>query len=149
MLEFLANPPWWILLILSVAMPKLWDAAVQCLPRLMDHTKGTLRKKWRRLNCKRLRRIKARRFDSVLITREINKSYAFMVLFVLSIMLYGIGLLLIPAPLRATSAGLSFWGISTGLPMLAFEFIWLTSMNRVDDLIHHRGKIRRRNRRLV
>jgi len=149
MLEFLANPPWWLLLILSVAMPKLWDTAVRYSPRLMDHTKGALRRKWRRHNCKRLRKIKALRFDSILITREISKSYAYMTLFVLSILLYGIGLLLIPAPLRETSAGLSFWGISTGLPMLAFEWVWLTSMNKVDSLLHYRAKIRRRNNRMI
>src|SRR5690606_29950847 len=123
--------PWWVLLILSVAMPKLWDAAVRYLPLVMEHTKGALRRRWRRYTCKRLRKIKALRFDSILITREISKSYAFMSLFILSILLYGIGLLLIPAPLRETSAGLSFWGISTGLPMLAFEWVWLTSMNKV------------------
>lgn len=149
MLEFFANPPWWILLVLSVAMPKLWDAAVKYTPILMAHTKGALRTKWRRDNCKRLRKLKAHRFDSSLITREIVKSYAFLILFVLSIMLYGIGLLLIPAELRKTSTGLSFWGISTGLPMLVFELIWLTSMNRVDSLLHYRGKIRRRHNRMI
>ena len=149
MLEFFANPPWWILLFLSVAMPKLWDAAVKYIPILMAHTKGALRTRWRRYNCRHLRKIKARRFDSTLITREIVKSYAFLILFILSIMLYGIGLLLIPVELKKTNIGLSFWGITTGLPMLVFEVFWLTSMNRAGILLHYRGKIRRRHNRMV
>lgn len=149
MYEFLANPPWWVVLLIGWLMPVAFKKLRHKVPHWMDHTKGALRKRWRRYNSRRLLKIKARRFDSLLITREITKSYAFMTLFVMSIMLYGIGLLLIPDALRKSDAGISFWGIATGLPMLVFEFIWLTSMNRVDVLIHYRGKIRRRHNRMI
>lgn len=146
MLEF--EPPWWLVLILGAALPKLWDAAVRIAPRLMEHTRGGLRRWWRGRKMKGLRRIRPLRFDSAAITRETVKSYAMMMLFILSGMFYGIGLLVMPGALKQTDAGLTFWGTATGLPMLIFEVLWLLSMEKVDGLLHHRSKIKRRGMRL-
>lgn len=146
MLDF--TPPWWVVLILGAVLPKLWDAFLKAAPLMMEHTRGVVRRHWRHTKLKRLTKLRALRFDSASITRETIKQYAMMILFILSAMLYGIGLLLIPGALKQTDSGVTFWGVATGVPMLIFEVMWLLSMGKVDSLIHLRRKIRRRGMQL-
>ncbi|PNF71531.1 hypothetical protein CXK96_16985 [Stutzerimonas stutzeri] len=148
MLELLANPPWWVLLILSIVLPKLSDEIWRRLPRWMDHAKGALRRRLRAWRLKQLLAIKSRRFDSVEINRVVVRSYAYLVLFVSCAVTYGLGLVLIPEAMRRTDGGVMFWGVATGLPMIAFELAWLRTSNKVDDLLKHRKKIKPHGRRL-
>jgi len=148
MFEFLANPPWWVLLFLSIVLPKLSGEVWRRLPKWMDHAKGALRSRLRAWRRSQLLRIKSRRFDSVGVNRVIVRSYAYLVLFVSCAAIYGLGMLLIPEGMRRTDGGVMFWGIATGLPMIGFEIAWLITSNKVDDLLKHRKKIKPQGWRL-
>ncbi|WP_313278096.1 hypothetical protein [Stutzerimonas balearica] len=148
MLEYLANPPWWVVAIITLAVPEAFRRIKQELPSWMDHAKGALRRRLRSWRRNQLLVIKGQRFDIAAINRLIARSYAFLVLFVTCALVYGIGLLLIPESMRQTEQGVMFWGISTGLPMLAFELAWLRASVRVDEILKYRKKIKPFGRRL-
>ncbi|QGW22913.1 hypothetical protein GOM96_18555 [Stutzerimonas degradans] len=144
MLEYLANPPWWVVAIITLAVPEAFRWAKRKFPGWVDHAKGALRRRLRAWRRNQLLYIKRHRFDSVVINRIVVRSYAYLVLFVTCAMVYGIGMLLIPESMRKTDGGVVFWGISTGLPMLVFELAWLRTSVKVDELLKFRRKIRPR-----
>lgn len=148
MLEYLANPPWWVVAIITLAVPEAFRWVKRKFPGWVDHAKGALRRRLRAWRRNQLLYIKRYRFDSVVINRIVVRSYAYLVLFVTCALVYGIGMLLIPESMRQTEGGVMFWGISTGLPMLTFEIAWLRTSVKADELLKFRRKIRPRGFRL-
>lgn len=148
MLEYLANPPWWVVAIITLAVPEAFRWIKRQLPSWMDHAKGALRRRLRAWRRNQLLIIKSQRFDIAVLNRLVARSYAFLVLFITCGLVYGIGLLLIPESMRQTDGGVMFWGISTGSPMIAFELAWLRASVRVDEVLKYRRKIKPRGRRL-
>ncbi|WP_417777747.1 hypothetical protein [Stutzerimonas xanthomarina] len=153
MFEFLANPPWWVVALVTLVLAELNRVIKRSVKRkgpvFLQSAKGRARGWFRSLRRKELVRIKAMRFDSVKINRIVIRSYAYLVLFIICGLVYLLGMLLIPEPLRQAKSGVMFWGIATALPTLFFEFAWLRTSNTADSLISHRAKIRVKGRRLT
>ncbi|MCO6057303.1 hypothetical protein NG726_11540 [Pseudomonas sp. MOB-449] len=156
MLEFISNPPWWVILIIGWLLPPFGWLRSQ-LPRLAGHARGSLVSFWngrvrsffRALERRRLVKIKRARFHSVIINREIARSYAFLVLFVLSTLIYCMGLVSIPTRTVDWKQLQTIWMSISAPAMLFFELLWLLRSNRVDALIKYRRKIRPVGRRLT
>ncbi|WP_090312013.1 hypothetical protein [Pseudomonas linyingensis] len=134
--------------VVSYLMSWLYRLVHRHFPAVLNTTWSSVRG-WARAREKaHLQRIRAIRFDSMRINREIARSYAFLVLFLVGAMLYAVGLLLAPKPAAANHALLALWGFGFGIPMLSFELAWLLSSSRVDAILKSRAKITSRGRRL-
>ncbi len=149
MYEFLANPPWWVVLILSITLAKLWDKLERGVKSLasycMTHATGKLKRFLMGRKIKQLRNIKATRFSQLSIIRLTIKSYTYLTLFVLCALValltaYALQAV-IPQHAKILTPALAFiMGTS-----LLFEVLWLRTSSRVSDLIKHNRKIRKRN----
>lgn len=162
MLEFITDPPWWVILLLGWLLPPFGWVRAQ-LPRLaqLPSMVSTARSAtWRFLldrmrsffrgrEKKRLQKIKAVRFHSTLINRQVAKSYAYLVLFMLSALIYFSGVVAMGMVPKEAEALKVFWMILTGPFMLVFELLWLITAGKVDSLLKYRQKIRRHGMRLV
>lgn len=146
MYEFLTNPPWWVVLILSITLAKLWDKleiGVKAMASyFMTHATGKLKRFLMGRKIKHLRNIKATRFSQLSILRLTIKSYAYLTLFVICALVA----LLIAYTLQVTAVeytktitpALAF-ALST---TLIFEVLWLYTSSKVNDLIKYNRKIR-------
>ncbi|WP_313489052.1 hypothetical protein [Stutzerimonas nitrititolerans] len=148
MLEFLADPPWWFVAIITLAVPEAFRWLKKQFPAWSEHARGALRRRLRAWRRRQLLTIKRQRFDSVTINRAVVRSYAYLVLFVSCAVVYFMGLLLVPESLRQDQGGATVWGIAAGAPMIAFEMAWLGTSLRVDELLRSRRRIRARGGRL-
>lgn len=152
MLESVLSTNNWIAAIIGVIVTSLMNwlyrYGLRRFPMVLNATWSGVRR-WARARRKaHLLRVKAIRFDSMKINREIARSYAFLVLFLVGVMFYAISLLLVSKPSAETPALLVTWAFGLGIPMLSFELCWLLSSSRVDALLKSRAKIISRGRRL-
>lgn len=148
MIEWISNPPWWFTAAIGALMPSAFGRLRRAFQLSLQHTQGRVKAGYRRLQLRRLVKIKASRFDSVRINREIVLSYALFSLFILTGVSYITGLFMIPVDIRSNYRLATVWGLVTALPALVFEFAWLNSSSRVDALLKYRRKIKRRQKRL-
>ncbi|RRV18126.1 hypothetical protein [Pseudomonas saudiphocaensis] len=148
MLEYLADPPWWFVAIITLAVPEAFRWLKKQFPTWSEHAKGALRRRLRAWQCRQLLVIKRQRFDSAIINRIVVRSYAYLMLFVSCALVYFMGLLLVPEALRQNQGGATVWGIVAGAPMIAFELAWLSTSMRVDELLRFRRRIKSREGRL-
>lgn len=152
MIETVLSAETWIGAVISTViaglMGWLYRFGQRHFPVILNTTWSGVRK-WARARKKAyLLRIKVIRFDSMKINREIARSYAFLVLFLLAGMLY-LGSVLVAPRASETSRGmLVIWGVVLGGPVLIFELLWLFSSSKVDALLKSRAKIISRGRRL-
>lgn len=147
MYEFLANPPWWVVLILSIALAKLWDRLENGVKSLasycMTHATGKFKRFLMGRKIKHLRKIKASRFSQLSIIRLTIKSYAYLTLFILCGL---VGLLMayaLQALIPQYSKVLGPPVIFTLGATLLFEMFWLHTSSKVSDLIKYNRKIRK------
>ncbi|MDN4145962.1 hypothetical protein QYE80_13280 [Pseudomonas tohonis] len=103
-------------------------------PRLLKSTSAGVRKFGRRRIRSRLLKIKAKRFDSLKITREIVKTYAYLTLFWLTASVWVIVILL--GVIRPQQM------IFAAPIILFFEIAWLTKSQFVDELLKSNYRIR-------
>ncbi len=146
MLEFLANPPWWVLIIVSVVLAKRWDRIEHYISStsrfLMSHTKGKLRGFWRQKKRKKMLAIKATRTDHLEITKITVKSYTYLILFIL--FMVACGLLLAAASVMGNPARsqLLFSSLVAAAPGLICEILWLTTSTKVETYIKFNRAVR-------
>lgn len=150
--EWAANPQWWLSTAVAGAvgamMPFLYHQGRTRLKSLMLRTKGRIRAAYRSRKCKRLKQIKAIRFDSVSINRQIATSSALLVLFITTGVATIAAIINLPPEIQR-----SYWmtvviGLVLAIPALLFEFAWLASSSRLDDILKSRKRIRRPSRGL-
>jgi hypothetical protein len=150
--EWTTNPQFWI----SSAVSAVTGFLLQYLYRLghsriqplLIGARGRIRSFFRGRKLKDLRRIKAARFDSVRVNREIVLSYATLTLFILSIVACVVSFGFAPADAHKSHVMAILYGSLTGIPLLIFEFAWLVTSTRVDEMLKYRRRIKRRGRRL-
>lgn len=147
MYEFLTNPPWWVVAIVSIALAKLWDRLENGVKSLasycLTHATGKFKRFLMGRKIKHLRKIKASRFSQLSIIRLTIKSYAYLTLFILCGL---VGLLatyalraVIPQHANILTPALAFIMCTT----LLFEVLWLHTSSKVNDLIKYNRKIRK------
>lgn len=118
------------------------------LKSLMLRTRGRIRAAYRSRKCKRLKRIKAIRFDSVSINRRIATSSALLVLFILTCVATISAIINLPAETQRSYPLTLIIGMVLAIPALLFEFAWLASSTHLDDILKSRKRIRRSGRGL-
>ncbi len=129
-------------------MPFLYRHGRTGLKSLMLSTKGRVRAAYRRRKCKRLKRIKAIRFDSVSINRQIATSSALLVLFITTGVATIAAIINLPLEIQRSYSMTVMVGLVLAVPALLFEFAWLTSSSRLDDVLKRRKLIKRSSRGL-
>ncbi|MEB0008613.1 hypothetical protein QN412_03145 [Pseudomonas sp. RTB3] len=150
--EWIANPQWWLSTIVSAligfAIQYVYRHGRRLAPSIMSGAKGRIRAVYRRRKCKRLKKIKAIRFDSVSINREIALSYALLVLFMTTGVATIAAIISLPAEIQKSYSTTFLVGMTMAIPALLFESAWLKVSSRVDDILKHRKLIKRRGRGL-
>ncbi|WP_223113391.1 hypothetical protein [Pseudomonas syringae] len=150
--DWFSNPQWWLSITVSslvaLVIPKVFHRAKTLLQPPITRTQGWFKSYYRHRRCKRLRKIKAARFDSLKINRAIALSYACFILFVIAAVASMVGFTLVPTGLRQETERAVVLGFITATPAFLFEFAWLTAASKVDDLLRYRGMIKRRHSRL-
>jgi hypothetical protein len=134
-----------IALLLKVA----YQQASKWLPRFLSSATGRLKGMGRALRKRHLLKVKAKRFDSIAINREIARSYAYLVLFWLCGLIW-VGQFIALADgktLEAAGAG-GYYVLFGPLPAYFFEAAWLKKPDFLDSVLLHRSKIRRCGMRL-
>lgn len=153
--EWAANPQWWLSnvvstlmgILLAAALPSLYRRATLVFRLLMGKTRGRIQRAYKSLKLKRLKRVKALRFDSVAIHRRIAFSYAMLILFMVVGIATIVMLLIFPAGMGWTRAAFVI-GVFAAIPALGFEIAWLRASSQVDDLLRFRAKIKPSRRSL-
>jgi hypothetical protein len=150
--EWTTNPQFWI----SSAVSALTGFLLQFLYRsshsavhaMLAGAKGRIRSFFRGRKLKDLKRIKAARFDSAKINREIALSYTMLTLFILNaagcVLSFGFA----PPVTQKNYILAILYASLTGIPLLIFELAWLVTSTRVDEMLKYRSRIKRRDRRL-
>lgn len=150
--EWMNNPQLWINSVVSaliaLALPPLYRLGHDKAQPLLSGAKGRIRSFFRGRKLKDLKRIKAARFDSVRINREIVLSYAMLTLFILTAAVCIVSFGLAPAEAHKSYVLAILYGSLTGIPLLIFEFAWLVTSTRVDEMLKYRHRIKRRGRHL-
>ena len=150
--EWTTNPQFWI----SSAVSAVTGFLLQYLYRLghskvrpvLVGAKGRIRSFFRGRKLKDLKRIKAARFDSVRINREIVLSYAMLTLFILTAAVCVVSFGFAPAEAHKSYVLAILYASLTGIPHLIFEFAWLVTSTRVDEMLKYRRRIKRHGRSL-
>lgn len=150
--EWTTNPQFWI----SSAVSAITGFLLQYLYRLghsrvqplLTGARGRIRSFFRGRKLKDLKRIKAARFDSVRVNREIVLSYAMLTLFILNVATCVVSFGFAPAEAHESYGLAALYGSITGIPLLIFEFAWLVTSTRVDEILKYRRRIKRSGRRL-
>jgi hypothetical protein len=153
--EWAANPQWWLSnavstimgILLAAALPSLYRRATIGFRALMGRTKGRIQKAYKSLKLKRLKRVKALRFDSVAIHRRIAFSYAMLILFMVVGIATIVLLLILPPGMGSTRVAFVV-GMFAAIPALGFEIAWLRASSQVDDLLKFRARIKPTRRSL-
>lgn len=150
--EWMNNPQLWINSVVSaliaLALPPLYRLGHDKVQPLLSGAKGRIRSFFRGRKLKDLKRIKAARFDSVRINREIVLSYALLTLFILTAAVCVVSFGFAPAEAHKSHVLAILYGSLTGIPLLIFEFAWLVTSTRVDEMLKYRRRIKRRGRHL-
>lgn len=146
------NPQWWlstaVAAVMGTVMPFLYTTGRSGLKRLMVGAQGRIRCIYRNRKCQRLKRIKAIRFDSVAINRQIALSSALLVLFITTGVATIAAIINLPMEIQRSYSMTVLIGLILAVPALLFEFAWLTSSSRIDDILKSRKMIRKRRRGL-
>lgn len=150
--DWTTSPQFWI----SSAVSAITGFLLQYLYRLghskiqplLAGAKGQIRTFFRGRRLKDLRRVKAARFHSVRINREIALSYVMLTFFIAMGFLCVISFAFLPADARNSRLLTALYGSITGIPLLIFEFAWLVTSTRVNDMLKYRSRIKRRSRRI-
>jgi hypothetical protein len=134
-----------IALLLKVA----YQQASKWLPRFLSSATGSLKGIGRAYRKRHLLKVKAKRFDSIAINREIARSYAYLVLFWLCGLIWiSQFIAFTEAPTSKAVGASAYYALFGPLPMYFFEFAWLRKSGFLDSVLVHRGKIRRCGMRL-
>jgi len=140
------NPQWWLSTAVAAAlgavMPFLYKNCRIGLKRLMVGTQGGIRSIYRKRKCQRLKKVKAVRFDSVAINRQISLSSALLVLFITTGVATIAAIINLPMEIQRSYSMTVLIGLVLAIPALLFEFAWLTSSTRLDDILKSRKLIR-------
>lgn len=115
---------------------------------MLTGAKGQIRSFFRGRKLSDLRRVKAARFDSAKICREIALSYSMLTLFIVMGGLSVVSFAFLPADARNNRLLTFLYASITGVPLLIFEFAWLVTSTRVSDMLKYRSRIKRRGRRI-
>ncbi|UZJ58196.1 hypothetical protein OKW98_16465 [Pseudomonas sp. KU26590] len=146
------NPQWWlstaVAAVMGAVMPFLYRSCRLGLKRLMVGAQGRIRSIYRNRKCQRLKRIKAIRFDSVAINRQITLSSALLVLFITTGVATIAAIINLPMEIQRSYSMTVLIGLVLAIPALLFEFAWLTSSSRLDDVMKSRKLIRQSRRGL-
>ncbi|MEE4668274.1 hypothetical protein V2L05_03465 [Pseudomonas alliivorans] len=150
--DWTTSPQFWI----SSAVSAITGFLLQYLYRLghskiqplLAGAKGRIRSFFRGRKLKDLRRVKGARFDSTKINREIARSYSMLTLFIAMGVLCVISFAFIPSDARDNRLLAFLYTSMTGIPLLIFEFAWLVTSTRVNEMLKYRGRIKRRGRRI-
>jgi hypothetical protein len=145
--EWAANPQWWlsntVAAVLALLLPHTFRRSRSHIQLLLSRAHGWTKPIYRAWRCKRLKKIKAIRFDSLRISRQIALSYACLILFIGSAIASVAGFVLIPVTLpRSQQEALILTFMVSG-PALFFEIAWLVVAGRLDDVMKSRKRIRR------
>jgi hypothetical protein len=150
--EWMNNPQPWINSVISatiaLALAQLYRLARGKIQPLLVGAKGSIRSFFRGRKLKDLKRIKAARFDSIRINREIVLSYTMLAFFILAAVLCVGSFGFAPAEAYKNHIAAMIYGSITGIPLLIFEFAWLITSTRVDEMLKYRSRIKRRGRTL-
>jgi hypothetical protein len=150
--EWAANPQWWLSTAVAGAvgaiMPFLYQQGRSGFKSLMQRTKGRIRSAYRSRKRTRLKRIKAIRFDSVAINRQIAISSALLVLFITTGVATIAAIINLPPEIQRSYSMTFLIGLVLAIPALLFEFAWLASSSRLDDILKYRKRIKRPRRGL-
>ena len=150
--EWTTSPQFWI----SSAVSAVTVFLLQYLYRighgkiqpLLAGAKGRIRSFFRGRKLKDLKRIKAARFDCARVNREIALSYAMLTLFILSAAASIVSFGFVPSEANKSYIKAILYASLTGVPLLIFEFAWLFTSTRVDEILKYRRRIKRRGGRL-
>lgn len=149
--EWLTNPQFWIGAAVSGMvgwMPNIYRWVRGHAPLWFASAKGSVRRIYRAKRCKRLKRIKSARFDSARINREIASSYLLLGAFIASTAACIASFGFAPPEVHKSYGMAILYASLTGVPLLIFEFSWLSASTRVDDILKARSRVKRRGRRL-
>lgn len=147
--EWLSNPPWWLNTMIGAAMPYVFKKGLLIVRGGTKVTTGRLKRYSRNRQAKALKKIRALRFDSFRIIREISLSHTFLAIFILSGLVYMLGLFIAAFLVTKESSNIVIWGTSAGVPSLIFEFCWLATSARVELLLKIRKKLNRNQRKYL
>lgn len=137
--DYVINPPWWVLLFLSVFLAKRWDSVERHIGStanfFMNHTRGKLRGLWRKRRLKHAKNERYIRANKLSITHTIIKSQTYLILFALSgITTAGFLATASVAP-SALQSQFIFLSIVAACPGFIFEILWLTNSSRATKYI--------------
>jgi len=150
--EWAANPQWWLSngvatlmgIALTASLPSFYRRISAAFRAMMGRAKGRILVAYRARKAKRLRKIKAIRFDSLAINRQIATSAALLILFITTGVATIAAIINLPAEIQRSYAMTVVIGLVLAIPALLFEFAWLTSSSRLDDVLKSRKRIKRR-----
>ncbi|QXW46882.1 hypothetical protein [Pseudomonas amygdali] len=150
--DWTTSPQFWISSAVSAItgflLQYLYGLGHSKIQPLLAGAKGQLRSFFRGRKLKDLRRVKAARFDSVRINREIALSYVMLTLFIAMAALCVISFAFMPPDARSSPILGFLYASMTGIPLLIFEFAWLVTSTRVNEMLKYRSRIKRRGRRI-
>jgi len=143
------EPPWWVVLIIGAILPELYKACIKAAPKIMTSTKGATNCILKFLRYKRLKSLKKDRFDKLKITKQISRSNAYLVIFIICALAYLGGLPLSNHLLDGSSNEYALMKTLGGVPGIFFELCWLSTSSRVNSLIRLHNKIKLNSGRAI
>ncbi|WP_134677517.1 hypothetical protein [Ectopseudomonas khazarica] len=137
--EYVLNPPWWVVLIISVFLAKRWDRVEHFISAtssyLMNHTRGKLRGHWRSRRKNKLLKIKNIRNSHIEITKLITKRYTYLILFILLAAIFGLLITAAKISARPLQQELLAYSLIAAAISIMYEMLWLTTSTKVDNYI--------------
>jgi len=139
--DFSIEPPWWVVLIIGAILPELYKLCIKAAPKLMTSTKGVANNTLKFLRYKRLKSLKRERFNQLNIIKQISRSNAYLVIFIICALAY-LGGLPLSNHLLEDSSDYALMKALGGIPGIFFELCWLSTSSRVNSLIRLHNKIK-------
>jgi hypothetical protein len=139
MLEYVLNPPWWAVLIISVILAKRWDQIEHYISAtssyLMNHTRGKLRGYWRFRRKAKLQKIKNIRNNQTEIIKLTIKRYTYLILFILLAAIFGLLITAAKISAKPLQQELLAYSLIAAVISIMYEMLWLTTSTKVDNYI--------------
>jgi len=150
----LQNPSWWFtgifFLFFGIFLKKLSN---NWLPSLLTYLSKKipflLRSYARRTKCKQLKQIRAKRFDDVLIIKEIVKNYVFLSIFLLSTLIlisayagFSVDFRIFENNAKSHEQPVLAIMLILSTPTYAFEWLYLRQNSQLKRLLNYRQKMR-------
>jgi len=151
-MDFLINSNWWFQLIAQTIISAIILIVVKKIYLKLStnitnpfNKKGFIGKKIRRLRLKDLKKVKNIRLDKVRISQEIVKKYAYLTIFIISVLIYFwliICLTILSEDFRIytnTKTWIyNFFVIIVGSPIYIFELLYLNQKDFVEKIFKYR-----------